>query len=95
MALEVLSGVRQLISHLQSYSTSGYSGQILQGHANDHAKLAKLALELSRTALQPLPAWASLEPITNCCFEVCYPNSIKDGVASERFQDRPRNHKYF
>ena len=82
MALEVLSGVRQLISHLQSYSTSGYSGQILQGHANDHAKLAKLALELSRTALQPLPAWASLEPITNCCFEVCL-QPIKGKVSSE------------
>ena len=77
-----MSGVRQLISHLQSYSTSGYSGQILQGHANDHAKLAKLALELSRTALQPLPAWASLEPITNCCFEVCL-QPIKGKVSSE------------
>ena len=95
MALEVLSGVRQLISHLQSYSTSGYSGQILQGHANDHAKLAKLALELSRTALQPLPAWASLEPITNCCFEVFLLVPKFLGFVPGRDRNQSGNHKYF
>ena len=70
LALEVLAGVRQLIGHLQAYNQNGYGGKVIDGHAHDHAQLARLALELSRTALQPLPAWASLEPITNCCFEV-------------------------
>ena len=70
LALEVLAGVRQLIGHLQAYNQNGYGGRVIHGHHQDHAHLAKLALELSRTALQPLPAWASLEPISNCCFEV-------------------------
>ena len=62
LVIEVLTSVRQVCFCLQ-----GLSNQM----QDEHAKFVKLALELSRTALQPLPAWLGIEPITNCCIEVC------------------------
>ena len=59
--IDVLIAVRQVCFCLQ-----GLSDQLQE----DHARFVKLALELSRTALQPLPAWLGIEPITNCCIEV-------------------------
>lgn len=62
LVIAVLTQVRQVCCIL--------AGIIDQSHA-DYSKFVKIALELSQTALQPLPAWLGIEPITSCCVELC------------------------
>lgn len=59
--IAVLTQVRQVCCIL--------FGVIDQSHS-EYSKFVKIALELSQTALQPLPAWLGIEPITSCCVEV-------------------------